>query len=62
MSVATRVKPPKVSDPIIFRAQKNGPEHTVNPCSARHRELWLSGYIVLSCSKCKISKPEETDR
>lgn len=59
--MSTRVKPPKVGDPIIFRAQKDGLEHTVRPCSGRHRELWLSGYIVLSCTKCVISKgaPDE---
>lgn len=53
----TRVKPPKVSDPIVFRAQKDGPEHVVRPCSGRHREMWLSNYIILSCGRCKITKP-----
>lgn len=45
---------PRVSSPIIFRAQKDGPEHVVEPCSGRHREYWLSGYVVVSCKKCKI--------
>jgi hypothetical protein len=57
----TRVKPPRVGDPIIFRAQKEGPEHTVRPCSGKHRVLWLSGYIILSCSKCAITKPSEPE-
>lgn len=43
---------PRVSGPIIFKAQKEGPEQVVRPCSRDHRALWLSGYIVLSCSKC----------
>ncbi|WP_449408018.1 hypothetical protein [Microbacterium maritypicum] len=47
-----RVKPPRVGSPIIFRAQKDGPEHIVRPCSGDHRALWLSGYIILSCTKC----------
>lgn len=58
----TRVKPPKVSDPIVFQAQKDGPEHVVRPCSGRHREMWLSNYIVLSCGRCKITKPETADQ
>jgi hypothetical protein len=36
---------PKVGDPIVFRAQKDGPEHVVRPCSGRDRELWLRGYV-----------------
>ena len=47
-----RVKPPLVGSPIIFRAQKEGPEHVVNPCTGYHRALWLAGYIILSCTKC----------
>lgn len=41
-----------VSDPVIFRAQPDGPERVVRPCSRKHREYWLAGYIVLSCRKC----------
>lgn len=48
----TRVPKPKVGDPIIFRVQPDGPERVVRPCSKGHRELWLSGYVVASCSKC----------
>ncbi len=58
----TRVKPPKVSDPIVFRAQKDGPEHVVRPCSSRHRAMWLSNYIILSCGRCKITKPEAGEK
>jgi hypothetical protein len=58
---ATRVKPPRVGDPIIFRAQKDGPEHTVYPCSGNHRALWLDRYIILSCRKCRIVKPSDGD-
>jgi hypothetical protein len=53
MTVAeTRVKPPKVGDPIVFRAQKEGPEQVVRPCNGNHRAYWLEGYIVLSCRRC----------
>lgn len=46
---------PKVGDPIIFRAQPDGPERMVRPCSGKHREYWLAGYIVASCRKCTDS-------
>lgn len=54
--MSERAPKPRVSSPIIFRAQKDGPEHVAEPCSGRHRELWLSGYVVLSCKKCKVSR------
>lgn len=56
-----RAPKPRVSSPIIFRAQRDGPELVVRPCSGRHRELWLSGYMVLSCKKCTdtLEKVEE---
>jgi len=47
-----RAPKPRVGSPIIFQAQREGPEHVVRPCSGRCRELWLAGYIVLSCKKC----------
>lgn len=56
----TTLPKPRVGDPIVFRAQPNGSEHVARPCSARHRAHWLSGYIVLSCSKCVIEKIEQT--
>lgn len=48
----TRVKRPQVGSPIIFRAKKDGPERIVRPCTGKHREYWLGGYIILSCRKC----------
>lgn len=36
-----------------FSATINGNRFTVTPCSGAHRAYWLSGYVVLSCSKCK---------
>lgn len=50
--MTVRAPRPKVGSPIIFRAQKDGPERVVRPCSGAHRELWLGGYIILSCTKC----------
>ena len=32
-----------------------GTGHAARPCSTRHREYWLSGYIVASCQKCGIT-------
>ena len=52
MTELTRVKPPRVGSPIIFRAQKDGPEFVVKPCTGQHRDLWLAGYVILSCKKC----------
>lgn len=49
-----RLPKPRVSDPIIFRAQANGPEHVARPCCMKHRTYWLSGYLILSCKKCDI--------
>jgi hypothetical protein len=51
----------RVSSPIIFRAQPSGPEHVARPCSNRHRELWLSGFVVASCRKCEIELLEVSD-
>ena len=58
--MSVRVLKPRVGSPIIFRAQADGPEHVVRPCSGRHREHWLSGYIVLSCRKCAITLHDPT--
>lgn len=55
MSEMTRVRKPRVGSPIVFHAQKDGPERVVTPCSGAHRELWLGNYIVLSCPKCTKS-------
>lgn len=52
MPDVSRAPRPKVGSPIVFRAQKDGPERVVRPCTGRHREYWLGGYIVLSCNKC----------
>ncbi len=49
------VKPPRVGSPVVFRAQKDGPEFVVSPCSGKHRALWLARYVVLSCPKCNAS-------
>lgn len=49
---ATRLPKPKVSNPIIFHPTKDSPERVVRPCTNKHREYWLSGYIVASCRKC----------
>lgn len=48
----TRLPKPKVADPIIFRSTPDGPERVVRPCTGKHREYWLRGYIVASCNKC----------
>ena len=53
--MSERVKPPRIGSPIVFRAQKGGPEFVVSPCSSRHRTLWLARYVVLSCSKCNAT-------
>ena len=50
-----RVKPPRVGSPVVFRAQKDGPEFVVSPCNGKHRTLWLARYVVLSCSKCNAT-------
>lgn len=47
-----RAPRPRVGSPIIFRPTKDAPERVVKPCSWKHREYWLSGYIVASCKKC----------
>lgn len=44
---------PRVSDPIVVRVKKDGPEYVVRPCSGRHRDLVLAGYIVLTCDTCR---------
>lgn len=49
---ATRLPKPKVGDPIIFRQMPSSDERVIRPCSGKHREYWLSGYMVLSCLKC----------
>jgi len=50
--VIERAPKPRVGSPILFRAESDGPERRVNPCSGRHRKLWLAGYVVASCPKC----------
>lgn len=48
----TRLPRPKVGDPIIFRPTQESGERVVRPCSGKHREYWLLGYMVASCRKC----------
>lgn len=55
---AVRLPRPKVGDPIIFRPVPEGPEWVARPCSGKHREYWLAGYIVASCQKCTTEKLE----
>lgn len=61
---AAKAEAPRVGSPIVFRAQKDGPEFVVNPCSGKHRTLWLGGYVILSCRKCNatiVKHAPETD-
>ncbi len=48
----TRLPKPKIGDPIIFRPTPTSDERLVRPCSGKHRDYWLSGYMVVSCRKC----------
>lgn len=48
-----------VVDPIIIRPVKDGPEFVVRPCTRKHREMTLSGWLVLSCTKCTPTRLEE---
>lgn len=51
----------KVSDPITMPADVgNGPVTIVaHPCSRDHREIWLQGFIVASCRKCKWGRVDD---
>ena len=53
--VPERAERPRVGSPVVFRAETDGPEFVVTPCSGKHRKLWLSRYVVLSCPKCNAS-------
>lgn len=48
---------PLVSEPVVRRINGHGFE--VRPCSGMHRALWLSGYVVLSCSRCSWERTEK---
>lgn len=50
-----RAEPPRVGSPVVFRAEKSGPEFVVYPCSGKHRTLWLARYVVLSCTTCNAT-------
>ena len=53
MTAESRLPKPRVGDPIIFRTNGIGsPERVVRPCTGKHREYWLGGFMVLSCKKC----------
>lgn len=57
----TRLPRPKVADPIIFRPTPTSTDRVVRPCSGKHREYWLGGYIVASCNKCCTTLVELTE-
>lgn len=48
----------KVSDPIYLPGSKLEHELVVRPCSTKHRGYFLSGALVLSCSKCSLERIE----
>ena len=55
----TTLPKPRVADPIIFRSTKDAPERIVRPCTWKHREYWLAGYMVASCDKARHARSRE---
>ncbi len=45
---------PRVSEPLDMVI--NGLEFKVTPCSGKHRAWNLTGFVVLSCGKCKAEQ------
>lgn len=44
-----------VSDPLIIELP-DGKVIEARPCSRKHREYFEAGFLVLSCSKCKMAR------
>lgn len=42
---------PRVGEPVVLTINKR--PRQITPCSGWHRGLWLGGWIVASCTKCK---------
>lgn len=48
-----------VSDPMIIRT--DGKTIEVRPCSQAHRDYFEGGYLVMSCTKCKLTRLAGTE-